>query len=105
MPDRMPAPPDPGHWTYAPIACQYNGNAEAGFHADWRPLADGATFRTRQAAISAGIEDCGSDDFNVATLDGRTLIALGWMDEDFTDPGNLTEPADQLGFDLAPAAS
>lgn len=35
----------------------------------------------REAAISAGFETFGSDDFNVAQIADRKVVWFGWMDE------------------------
>jgi len=52
---------------------------------------------TRRAAITAGFETFGSDDFNVAQVDDGRVVWFGWMDEKHPDE-DYPEVAAQLGL-------
>lgn len=57
----------------------------------------------RNQAIEDGRAVFGDDEFHLATLDGDTLVAFGWWEEDWVDGNaNLEQIAEHLGL-RAPA--
>lgn len=60
---------------------------------------DRERFSDRQSAIAHGFRIRGSDDFNVALLEGDRLIEIGWMDHPMhlSDADHLPNIAAQIG--------
>lgn len=68
----------------------------SGITYDW----DRRTFSTRQDAIDHGFTLNRSDDFNIGTVVGGKLTAIGWMDKDHDTPaGKLAEIVRELYLD------
>lgn len=60
---------------------------------------DARRFRVRQAAISHGFVERGSDDFNIGVLENGKLVSLDWMDEPIeTDTAELALVAESAGL-------
>ena len=61
-------------------------------------------YHDRSEAIGHGFTLTDSDDFNIGTLDGDRLIAVGWMCKDFApEDSALGATARQLGLKTAAA--
>jgi hypothetical protein len=60
---------------------------------DW----DGSFHASREAAIKAGLELYGSDDFNVAHIVNGQIVWFGWMEEKWPDE-DYAEVATALGL-------
>lgn len=63
---------------------------------DW----DGGLYPSSEAAISAGFERFGSDDFNVGRIESGRLVWWGWMDKEDRDQDRV-EIAEALSLDGA----
>jgi hypothetical protein len=91
----------PRQWTgqpsdqYVPIACSaWMNESGHGFH--YSALGP-ATSHAR--AIKRGLDQQGSDDFNVGVIRRGRLVATLWMHEVVDDdPAVLADAADQLGL-------
>lgn len=60
---------------------------------------DGERFGDRSMAITHGLRERGSDDFNIGVLEGGKLISLDWMNKPGdTDPNLLAHIAEQIGL-------
>jgi len=60
---------------------------------------DGARMETREAAIKVGLEDVGSDDFNIGVVKGLQMVDFGWMEESLgEDAETLADIARQIGL-------
>jgi hypothetical protein len=55
-------------------------------------------FTTKAKAIKHGFRIRGSDDFNVATVEGGKVTRLYWMDEEMSDVHDLQLINEQLAF-------
>lgn len=79
------------------VVCQsVVGNGE-GFTIDYSWY--GGVFDSRQEAIKEGYVIRGSDDFNIAVLDGDRMASFDWMDEVVDDdPSVLSEIAKAIGL-------
>ena len=70
---------------------------ERGYGFDY--TSDLERFDDRSDAISHGFTLTDSDDFNIGTLDGDRLVAVGWMCKDFApEDSALGAAARQLGL-------
>lgn len=59
--------------------------------------AHGERFPTRAKAIREGLEHRGSDDFNIAVVEGDKLVSFDWMDKPVGEsPEVMTEIASEL---------
>jgi hypothetical protein len=58
---------------------------------------EGGRYGDRQDAITAGLRDFGSDDFNVGRIKGGALVEFGWMDE-MWNAEDVAETAAVLGL-------
>jgi hypothetical protein len=66
---------------------------------------DRVRFTTRERAIKHGLKERGSDDFNIAEVDGQRLAWFGWMDEQINENDEtMAEIAEAIGlqFEVAP---
>lgn len=121
--DRLPAELDPGDYpTFrAALIAALDGAAQAagwepgtgyivlcgqawmnehgsGINYDW----DRRTFGTRRAAIDHGFTLGRSDDFNIGTVVGGKLAAIGWMEKDHdTAADRLAEISKELYIEAA----
>jgi len=59
---------------------------------------DGERFKDRNAAIRHGLQERGSDDFNIGVLERGRLVSLDWMHDSIEAlPDRLATIADQIG--------
>lgn len=58
---------------------------------------DGSVHLSRPGAIRHGLDQFGSDDFNIGRVSRDRLVWWGWMDEEI-DPDELPTIADALGL-------
>ena len=85
------------------VICQSAWMNQSGYGIDhsW----DGERFATRKAAIKHGWALRGSDDFNVAQVQGDELIWFGWMYEQIEeDADTMRDIAEAVGLTFTPAA-
>lgn len=54
-------------------------------------------FGTREEAVTHGFKTLKTDDFNIGTMDGESLIALGWLEEDYPEE-NLAQIQGDIGL-------
>ena len=60
---------------------------------------DGERFHYRSQAITHGLRERGSDDFNIGVIKNGKLVSLDWMNEvGDTDPAILAPIAKQIGL-------
>ncbi len=59
---------------------------------------DSERFQSRKAAIKHGYKMCDSDDFNIAELNGDTLVRFWWMNECRQFDEELAEIAAKCGW-------
>lgn len=86
------------------VICQSAWMNERGFGIsyDW----DGERFTTSKRAIKHGWKLRGSDDFNVARVQGDRLIWFGWMNEKMDESAEtMAEIAEAIGLDFEAALS
>jgi hypothetical protein len=57
---------------------------------DW----DGQTYPSRSAAIGAGFQQFGSDDFNIGRIEDDCLVWWGWMNEEHPAEDRVAVAAD-----------
>lgn len=79
------------------VVCQSVVGSSEGFTIDYDW--NGEEFDSRQEAIKKGFVIRGSDDFNIAVLDGDRMTSFDWMDEVVDDePDVLSEIAKAIGL-------
>lgn len=76
MKDRTP---NTQRWGWVALSGSIVGNPESGYDTDYHW--NGWFYATKDAAIAAGWQHRGSDDFNVAKVEYGQLVWFGWMDE------------------------
>jgi hypothetical protein len=79
------------------LTAQAEGNDHDGFRVVnyW----DGRKFPDKPAAVANGFTQRGSDDFNVALIEGDRLVSLWWMDHDIgEDAATLADIAREIGL-------
>lgn len=63
---------------------------------------DGDRFQTRKRAIAAGFKIRGSDDFNIAVVEGDQLVSFDWMNDPIgEDDDTMARIARALGLRYA----
>lgn len=61
--------------------------------------AHGLRFATRMEAITEGLKERESDDFNIAVIEGGRLVSFDWMEETIGEsPETMAEIASALGL-------
>lgn len=64
---------------------------------------DGDEFETREAAIQHGYLTRGSDDFNIAVIEGERLVSFDWMDKPVgEDDASMAKIAEKMGLQYEP---
>lgn len=77
------------------VICQQAWMNDSGFGIDYGW--DRERFATRKKAIKHGFAIRGSDDFNIAEVDGDKLVWFGWMAERINeDDATMAEIADAI---------
>lgn len=74
---------------YMPVFGDYWGNERDGFRREWSSLDD--LHDTLAAAKSGGFVGQGSDDFNIAVVQGKQVVALLWMEDDMDEEAHVLE--------------
>lgn len=74
--------------TYMPVFGDFFGNPQAGYTHEWSGLAGPTTFAQ---ARRAGFEAQDSDDFNIAVIESKQVVALLWMDEDMQEEASVLD--------------
>lgn len=83
------------------VICQSAWMNESGFGINYGW--DGERFRTIAKAVKHGWKTRGSDDFNIAHVDGEKLVWFGWMDEQINEEAaTMEEIAEAIGLEFQP---
>lgn len=79
---------------YLPVFGDWFGNERDGFHHEWSAL--GGLCDTRSAAQKIGFRVQESDDFNIAVVRGRRVVALLWMTEDMAEEPDVLRSIEEV---------
>lgn len=84
---------------YMVVCQQVVGNERDGYSVAYN--LDARRFDRRREAISHGFEIRGSDDFNIAVVDGERLLSFDWMDEPIGEPPDVLREIEAALFPVA----
>lgn len=84
---------------YIVVQSHIVGNLE---HYEFTYSSDGIRNPTYDEAVAHGLEATGHDDWWIAEVEGRRLVALAWMHEDQRDPEEFAGVAEALDLEYRP---